>query len=93
MTRIQSLVTRASADGEVYGSEQRLHPEQAIAVFTLGGAYASFEEAIKGSIAEGKLADLVVLSSDPTKTPPSQLRNIRVDMTVIGGEIVFQRDE
>lgn len=93
MTRIQSLVTRASANGDVYGSEQRLDPEQAIAVFTLGGAYASFEEAIKGSIEEGKLADLVVLSSDPTKTPPGQLRSIRVDMTVIGGEIVFQRDE
>jgi predicted amidohydrolase YtcJ len=93
MTRIQSLVTRASADGEVYGSEQRLQPEQAIAVFSRGGAYASFEEALKGTIEEGKLADLVVLSSDPARTPPSQLRNIRVDMTVIGGEIVFQREE
>jgi len=70
-----------------------LNPEQAIAVFTLGGAYASFEETIKGSIEEGKLADLVVLSADPTRTPPSQLRNIRVEMTVIGGEIVFQRDD
>ena len=93
MTRIQSLVTRASADGEVYGPEQRLHPAQAAAVFTLGGAYASFEEATKGSIEEGKLADFVVLSSDPIETPADQLRKIRVDMTVIGGEIVYQRDE
>ena len=64
-----------------------------MAVFSLGGAYASFEEAIKGSIEEGKLADFVVLSSDPTRIPPGQLRKIGVEMTVIGGEIVFQRDE
>jgi predicted amidohydrolase YtcJ len=93
MTRIQSLATRTSAEGEVYGPEQRLLPEQAIEVFTLGGAHASFEEDDKGSVEEGKLADLVVLSADPMKVPPGQLRDIRVELTVIGGEIVFQRND
>jgi predicted amidohydrolase YtcJ len=92
MTRIQSLVTRTSAEGRVYGPEQRLLPEQAIQVFTMGGAYASFEEESKGSIEEGKLADLVVLSADPTEVPPLRLREIRVEMTLIGGEIVFERE-
>jgi hypothetical protein len=93
MTRIQSLVTRTSAEGVVYGPEQRLSLEQAIEVFTLGGAYASFEEHTKGSIEEGKLADLVVLSSDPMKARTGQLRDIRAEMTLIGGEIVFQTSE
>jgi predicted amidohydrolase YtcJ len=91
MTRIQSLVTRTSEQGEEYGPEQRLLPEQAIEVFTLGGARAAFEEDVKGSIEEGKLADLVVLSADPMKVSPGQLRNIQVEVTLIGGEIVFQR--
>jgi len=93
MTRIQSLVTRASAEGAVYGPEQRLSPEQAIGIFTQGGAYASFQEDSKGSIEEGKLADLVVLSSHPMTTPARQLRDIRVELTMIGGEVVFQRGE
>jgi len=91
MTRIQSLVTRTSKEGRVYGAEQRLLPEQAIRVFTSGGAHASFEDEIKGSVKEGKLADLVVLSADPLKIPPDRLRDVRVEMTLIGGEIVFER--
>jgi predicted amidohydrolase YtcJ len=93
LTRIQSLVTRTSSEGRTYGPEQRLSPEQAIEVFTLGGAYASHDEHRKGSIEAGKLADLVVLSADPTAVPPDRLRDIRVEMTLIGGEVVHPESE
>jgi predicted amidohydrolase YtcJ len=59
-------------------------------MYTINAAYASFEEGIKGSITRGKLADLVLLSDDPTKIPPDQLKNIKVEMTVIGGEVVWE---
>jgi predicted amidohydrolase YtcJ len=91
LLRIQSLVTRRSAEGKVYGPEQRVGVEEAIRIFTLGGAYASFEESIKGSIEPGKLADFVVLSADPTRVPPDQIKDIAVEKTFIGGECVYQR--
>jgi hypothetical protein len=57
---------------------------------TVNAAFASFEEGIKGSIAPGKLADMVVLSEDPIKSPPEQIRDIRVEMTIIGGKVVWE---
>ena len=91
LLRIQSLVTRRSAEGKVYGPEQRIGVEEAIRIFTLGGAYASFEESIKGSIETGKLADFVVLSADPTRVPVDEIRDIRVEKTFIGGTCVYER--
>ncbi|MGQ9477828.1 MAG: amidohydrolase [Candidatus Bipolaricaulia bacterium] len=67
---------------------QRLTVEEAIRCYTLGGAYASFEEGSKGSLEPGKLADLVVLSSDPFEQP-SSIEEIRVEMAFVGGELVF----
>jgi predicted amidohydrolase YtcJ len=89
MLRIQSLVTRESRHGKVYGPSQRLTVDQALHSFTMGGAFASFEEDQKGSISPGKLADFVVLSSDPRTTPPDAIRNIRVLCTFIGGNLVY----
>ena len=60
--------------------------------FTMGGAFASFEEDRKGSISPGKLADFVVLSGDPSRTPPDEVRNIRVLCTFIGGELVYSAE-
>lgn len=57
---------------------------------TVNAAFASFEEGIKGSIAPGKLADMVVLSDDPIKSSPDQIRDIRVEMTIIGGKVVWE---
>ena len=59
-------------------------------MYTVNGAYASFEEDFKGSITTGKLADMVVLSADPTKVPPEQIKDIKVEMTIIGGEVVWE---
>jgi predicted amidohydrolase YtcJ len=90
MLRIQSMVTRTSAEGKVYGPEQRISPEEAIRVWTMGSAFSVFEENIKGSIEEGKLADFVILSSDPTAVPVDQIKDIVVHTTVVGGRIVYE---
>ena len=91
LLRLQDMVTRQSAEGKVYGARQRIRVEEALRVWTLGGAYASFEEERKGSIAVGKLADFVVLSADPAQVKPDAIKNIAVETTAIGGRIVFER--
>jgi predicted amidohydrolase YtcJ len=59
-------------------------------MYTINAAYASFEEEVKGSITQGRLADIVMLSDDPTKSPPEQIKDIQVVMTIIGGEVVWE---
>ena len=90
MLRIQSMVTRTSAEGKVYGPEQRISAEEAIRVWTMGSAFSVFEEDIKGSIAAGKLADFVILSADPTAVPVDEIKDIVVHTTVVGGSVVFE---
>jgi len=90
LTGIYGAVTRKAESGQVLLPEERISPEQALALYTLNAAYASFEEDIKGSIAPGKLADMVILSDDPTKIPPEQIKDIKVEMTIIGGEVVWE---
>lgn len=67
--------------------EERLTIEEAIRLYTVNAAYASFEEAVRGTIEEGKLADMVVLSRDPFKMKREKLKNIRIIMTIVGGKI------
>ena len=69
--------------------EQRMTREEALESWTLGGAYAAFEEDRKGSLAPGKLADFVMLSADIMTIPPRQIPATRVQMTVVGGEVVY----
>ena len=88
---IQSCVTRKSAAGEVLGAQQRIDVEEAIRIYTVASAYASFEEDLKGSIAAGKLADLVVLGEDPRRVNPDEIKDIPVAMTMVGGEIKYAR--
>ena len=90
MLRIQSMVTRTSAQGKVYGAEQKISVEDAIRVWTLGSAYSTFDEKIKGSIEIGKLADFVVLSEDPTSVAPATIKEIVVDMTFIDGKLEYE---
>jgi hypothetical protein len=84
---IQSCVTRKSSAGESLGSRQRITVEEGIHLYTMASAYASFEENLKGSITAGKLADLVVLGEDPRRVDPDGIKDIPVEMTVVGGEI------
>ncbi len=90
MMALQSSVTRTDSRGNVWGADQRVTVEEAIRVGTLHGAYASFEENLKGSIAPGKLADLVVLGRDPLKENPSSLITIPVEQTMVGGRWVYE---
>jgi len=90
LLRIQDMVTRKGENGVGYGVNQRVSVEEAIKVWTLDGAYATFEENAKGSITPGKLADFAVLRQDPRKVDPDHIREIVVDATYVGGERVWQ---
>ena len=89
LLRIQDMVTRKSQNGKVYGGNQKVTVEEAIKVWTLDGAYATFEEKTKGSISPGKLADFVVLRKDPRKIDPDTIKDIVVDATYMGGNRVW----
>ncbi|MEO5816081.1 MAG: amidohydrolase [Gemmatimonadaceae bacterium] len=86
---IQGMVTRTGWDGKTWGANQRISVDEAIRVNTLNGAYASKEERIKGSIAEGKLADYVVLADDPHTVPQEKLKDISILRTVVGGKATY----
>ena len=64
--------------------------EEALRIYTRHSAYASFEEATKGSIEVGKLADLVVLGADPTQVDPMTIKDIPVERTIVGGKTVYE---
>jgi hypothetical protein len=90
MMALQSAVTRTDIKGTLWGASQRISVEEALRVQTLHGAYASFEEKIKGSIERGKLADLVVLGRDPLKAEPASLVTIPIERTMVGGRWVYE---
>jgi predicted amidohydrolase YtcJ len=89
--QIYSIVTRKAYTGERIGPDQAIPVKEALRLYTINGAYASFEEGIKGSIELGKLADMVVLDRDILTIPPDELKEMKVDTTIVGGEVVFQR--
>lgn len=90
MMALQSEVTRTDKSGHVWGAQQRITVEEAIRVGTLNGAYASYEEHIKGTIIAGKLADLVVLGRDPLRADPSTLVDIPIERTMLGGSWSYE---
>lgn len=90
---IQEIVTRKTKNGTVIGETECSSLEDAIRMFTINGAYASFEEEIKGSIEPGKLADFVVLEGSILNTNPEQIKDIPIKHTVINGEIIVYGNE
>ena len=86
---IQSMVTRKDWMGRVWGPNQRISIDEALKICTMNGAYASFEENIKGSITAGKLADFVILAEDPHDVDPDQIKNIEIVRTVVGGTTMY----
>jgi Predicted metal-dependent hydrolase with the TIM-barrel fold len=90
MMALQSEVTRTDSKGNIWGPKQKITVEEAIRVGTVHGAYASYEENIKGSLEAGKLADLVVLGRDPMKEEPSTLITIPVERTMADGRWTYE---
>jgi predicted amidohydrolase YtcJ len=91
---IYAAVTRSGMAGEMPGGwhpDQRLDVMTAIKLFTLDAAYAAFEETVKGSLEPGKLSDFVVLDRAPDKVDPHAIRDLKVEMTVAGGRVVYAR--
>lgn len=91
LSAIFAAVTRKTESGQDIGPAQKVTVREAIRAYTLAGAYGSFEEDIKGSIEVGKLADLVVLSGDILKVDPQEIKDLRVDLTMVDGKIRYQR--
>jgi predicted amidohydrolase YtcJ len=87
---IQGMVTRTGWDGKTWGANQRISVEEALRVNTINGAYNSHEEAIKGSIAPGKLADFVVLSDDLFTVDKEKIKDLQIARTVVGGTTVYK---
>lgn len=87
---IQSMVTRKDYRGRVWGPSQKIKVEEALRICTLHGAYASFEESVKGSISPRKMADFVILAEDPNKVDPERIKDIKVIRTVIDGRTVHK---
>jgi predicted amidohydrolase YtcJ len=89
-------VTRVGASGRDPAGwmlDQRIPIEEALRITTASAAYGGFEEEIKGTLAAGKLADLIVLSADPLAIPPDELIDLRVLVTIVGGEAVYCAEE
>lgn len=78
-------------NSEVLNPDERLSVLQAIRVYTYNGAYCAFEEDEKGSLEEGKLADLVVLSDNIFAIPPTKIRELKIDLTCVDGRLVYER--
>lgn len=84
-----TVVTRTTERGTVIMPTEAITREEALKMYTINNAYASFEESLKGSIEPGKLADMAILSDDLLTCPVDQIKNIESDLTLLGGKIVY----
>lgn len=86
-----ALVARRQKNGEVFYGDQVLTRDEALAAYTLNGAYAAFEEEKKGSLAPGRYADVTVLSADITTVPEADIEKAEVLYTIVGGKVLFKK--
>ena len=94
MNGIYCAVTRQRLNGEPEGGwlpDQKLTVPEAVRAYTQGGAYASYDERVRGTIRNGKYADLVVLDRDIFAAAPEEIKDIKVEMTVLNGRLVYRR--
>ncbi len=87
---ISACVSRRMLWGEQWIPEEALTVQEAFAMHTTTAAFAGFEERDKGTLEIGKLADIVVLAEDPFKIQPDRIKDLKVEMTVVGGEVKYQ---
>jgi predicted amidohydrolase YtcJ len=93
MLTLYAAVTRATLDGKNphgWFPEQKLTVTEAVEAYTMGSAYAEFQEKEKGSITPGKLADMVLLSEDIFSIPGEKIREVKVEKTILGGRVVWE---
>jgi len=88
---IHAAVNRRSSSGNSYGLSEAISVEEALRLYTINGAYTTFEEGNKGSIEAGKLADLVALADDLTAGDPEKIKDISVEATMVGGNFVYEK--
>jgi hypothetical protein len=91
MFGMEIAVRRVTKSGQIVGPDERIDVATALRAYTVDAAYASFEEDVKGSIEAGKVADFTVLAADPLEVPIEELRDVPVDLTMVDGEIVYER--
>jgi predicted amidohydrolase YtcJ len=84
-------VSRKLKDGTVFYPNQRMSRMEALRSYTINGAYAGFEERIKGSLTVGKLADITVLSKDIITVPEDEIPTARVLYTIVGGQVRYRK--
>ena len=92
MLTLYAAVSRATLDGkhpEGWFPEQKITLGEAVEAYTMGAAYAEFQEKEKGSITDGKLADMVILSEDIFSLDPPAIRDVKTEMTIVGGKVVY----
>lgn len=89
---IWCMVARKSKEGSLICPEEKISVLEALRVYTMHSAYASFDEAVKGSIEVGKFADFVVLEENPLTVPEEHLKDIPVGLTIAGGKVVYERN-
>jgi hypothetical protein len=87
---IYAACSRMTETSEAVLSEEKITPEEALRMYGETAARATFHEEIKGSISPDKLADVVVLNADPTKVPINEIQDIKVEITIINGEVVWE---
>ena len=90
---VWSAVNRLTSGGSLLGPEQRISALEALQAITINAAYQGFAEKDKGSLAVGKLADFVILNENPLTVPPAKIREIAVEQTIVGGQVVWSRQK
>jgi hypothetical protein len=93
MVGLYAAITRKGPSGTVYGSEEKVSMVDAIRMYTRNGPYLTWEEHKKGTLEAGKLADMIVLDQNPLTVAPEHIMDIKVDMTIIGGKILYDRSK
>jgi predicted amidohydrolase YtcJ len=88
---LYTAVARETSSGKILGPDQCIDVHDGLKALTIDGAYLAFEEHTKGSIEIGKLADFVSLSADPYELAATELSNLEVEMTIIDGEVVYEK--
>jgi predicted amidohydrolase YtcJ len=91
MVGLYAAVTRKGKSGTVYGPEEKIPMPEAIRHYTRDGAYLTRQEKVKGTLEPGKLADMIVLNSDLLTIDPSLILATKVDLTIVGGRVVYER--